>query len=426
MQAAARSLNARKELAASREAATTMQAAARAIRCRKELSASRGAAIKIETAARALRCRRELAASRSAATKLQAAVRRHAAAQHYAQQRAAVTALQASVRSLPCRRNLAASRSAATVVQAVARRNTCAAQYQRRRWASTRLATAARGKAARTHVENYRRAANAAARALQAAQRRRLRRRESAARVIQAEARRRLLPRLIRRKRLMNERAIDDFFMNVKLSPRPPQQKRTTARRTGRSAPGERASAPIQTAPPTTRKAAFCSQCGTPVTPGARFCASCGHKLNAEGNSERAGGARSRSLPAHRGSGGKVRPVDTVDKVPKSLGLPLHQKGTLTRAGVPPSYRMRGGVATAADAAGDAQTRPASLPTDRGGPELHESPRSHIRTKDPSMGWDTYVARRGGPSDGLQLPPLPTPVLGSVLRPRRAFAGTYW
>ena len=192
----------------------------------------------------------------------------------------------------------------------------------------------------------------------------------------------------------MNERAIDDFFMTVKLSPRPPpQQKRATARRTGRSAPVERA-----------------------------------------------GGARSRSLPAHRGSGGKVGPVDTVAKVPRS-SLPLHQKGTLTRAGVPPSYRMGGGVTTAADAAGDGQTsRPASLPTNRGGPELHssgysrslqlrpwdESPRSHIRTTDPSMGWDTYVARRVGPSDGLQLPPLPTAALGSVLRPRRAFSESYW
>ena len=380
MQTAARSLCARKELAASREAATTIQAASRALQCRKALSASRGAAITIETAARALRCRRELAASRSAATKLQAAARRHACARQYTQQRAAATALQAAARSLPCRRNLEASRTAATAMQAVARRNACVAHYQRQRWAATKIATAARGKAARTRVEKYRRAANAAARVLQAAQRQWLRRRQTAARVLQAGARRRLLPRLIKRKRLINEKAIDDFFMSVKLTPRPPEQKRTTARRTGRSATGERTG-------------------GTQP--------------------------RSRSLPAHRSSSPKVGPVDTVAKSPRS-SVPLHQKGTLTRAGVPPRHRMGGGATTAADAAVDGQTRPASLPTHRGGPELHENPRSHIRTTDPSMGWDTYVARRVGPSDGLQLPPLPKPVLSSVLRPRRAFADSYW
>lgn len=280
------------------------------------------------------------------------------------------------------------SRTAATVVQAVARRNASVAHYQRQRRAATKIATAARGRAARRHVESYRRAANAAARALQAAHRRWLRRRHAAARVIQAGARRRLLPRLVRRKRLMEEKAIDALFMNVtprrmKLAPKPPTQKRTTPHRAGRSAPGDR-------------------------TGGAQ--------------------PRPRSQPAHRSSGGKVEAVDTVAKPPRS-GVPLHRRGTLTQAGVPTpsaSSRRGGGVTAATGTADDGLARPASLPTHHGGTEPYESPRSHIRTTDPSMGWDTYVARRGGPSDGLRLPPLPTPVLSSVLRPRRAFAASYW
>ena len=53
-----------------------------------------------------------------------------------------------------------------------------------------------------------------------------------------------------------------------------------------------------------------------------------------------------------------------------------------------------------------------------------QSPRSHILTDDPSNGFVTYVARRSGPLDGPQLPPLgPKAVL---IRPRRAYDSSYF
>ena len=52
-----------------------------------------------------------------------------------------------------------------------------------------------------------------------------------------------------------------------------------------------------------------------------------------------------------------------------------------------------------------------------------QSPRSHILTDDPSKGFVTYVARRSGPLDGPQLPPLPKAMM---LRPRRPFDNSYF
>ena len=53
-----------------------------------------------------------------------------------------------------------------------------------------------------------------------------------------------------------------------------------------------------------------------------------------------------------------------------------------------------------------------------------QSPRSHILTDDPSKGFVTYVARRSGPLDGPQLPPLGPKAV--MIRPRRPYDSSYF
>ena len=433
----------------------------------------------------------QLAAARAAATALQAAARRQSCVAHYQKHRAAATAVQAVARAKPCRRQLAESRQAATSVQAAARRRACGNRYRLQRKAAVLIAAVAHGMASRRHVASYRRAATFAARLMQATQRRRLRRKREAVLKLQAAARRQLKyleefrdvieAKRAERRRVQNERAVDNLLLNIALTPHPPQHKKPATRRS----PPRRAAAPTagKRATASVRPRAAAGSADTSGRPDGTVSAEALSKPSiASGSKPPSPETTAHRSPAHK---------DEV-KADAVLGLaassrrevPVHRKGTLTRAAAPPARLLFAGEKTAGPSMGAAVTprqqmetaaaskdyteaaelqgpspspsadpSPATLsaptvaaaesapaPTTDRKPRFSwektedkvlskiSSPRPYIRTRDPSSGMDTFVARRPGAAELLRLPALPKPAIQqSLLRPlrsRAAFADT--
>ena len=319
--------------------------------------------------------------------------------QVYSRQRSAATAIAAAAHALPCRRELAASRLAATALQAAARRKACASRYKIQRAAALAIAALARGRAARRLVATYRRAL----RLMHMAVRRWLRHREWAAAVLQKAAEpwlRELMRVRAAKQKILNTRAIDDMLTTISLTPRPPQYKKTATRRGNTRWQATAARSPVGDA------ALVASGLPPRVPAGATVKALL----------SKAPGPR---RWAGEGLGFDQDALQHVAVLPRGH-VPAYQKGTLTMTAVPPSDSPPG-VSTVE--AWRTPPRQKSMPANHGDNLIVlTSPRSHIRTADLSNGWDTYVARRSGPLDGLQLPPLLKP----VVRPRRACENSYF
>ena len=381
----------------------------------------------------------------------------------YARQRAAATTIAAAARALPCRRELAASVLAATTLQAAARRKACVARYKVQRAAIVRAEALARGKAARRLWAIVGRCI----RLLQATVRRRLEYRAWAAAVLQKAAApwlRELMRARRAREKIINTRAVDDLMMTIALTPRPPQHKKAaTAPRAGvaRSATvvarpdrsGEAGLLVASDRPPASEQL-LRMQLGRQPPPGRRVPPGA-VSLTPPGRRAPAGATVKELLSkasgprrwAGEGLGfdedalqqipGKHRPAyqkgTAVAAAPPS-GLPLPGVGTVEAWSTPPHQKSVGHAhgddlmdKLRREAAGNQDDLMNKLRREAAAEQaglVAQSPRSHILTDDPSKGFVTYVARRSGPLDGPQLPPLDPKAV--MIRPRRPYDSSYF
>lgn len=384
----------------------------------------------------------------------------------YARQRAAATTIAAAARALPCRRELAASVLAATAIQAAARRKACVSRYKIQRAAIVRAEALARGKAARRLWAIV----GKAIRMLQATVRRRLEYRAWAVAVLQKAAApwlRELMRVRRAREKIINTRAVDDLMMTIALTPRPPQHKKTaTAPRAGvaRSPagvarPNRRGdSGPVVASdrPPASEQL-LRMQLGRQPPPGRRVPPGA-VSLTPPGRRAPAGATvkelLSKAAGPRRWAGeGLGFDEDALQQIP-GKHRPAYQKGAMSMAAAqpsgPPSSLPLPGVGTEearsspphqksmdhahGDDLMDKLRREAAASQDDLMNRLRreaaaeqaalQSPRSHILTDDPSKGFVTYVARRSGPLDGPQLPPLGPKAV--MIRPRRPYDSSYF
>ena len=356
----------------------------------------------------------------------------------YARQRAAATTIASAARALPCRRELAASVLAATTLQAAARRKACVSHYKVQRAAIVRAEALVRGKAARRLWAIVGRCI----RLLQATIRRRLEYRAWAAAVLQKAAApwlRELMRVRRAREKIINTRAVDDLMMTIALTPRPPQHKKVaTAPRAGvaRSATvvarpdrsGEAGLLVASDRPPASEQL-LRMQLGRQPPPGRRVPPGA-VRLTPPGRRAPAGATVKELLskasgPRRWAGEGLGFDEEALKQIPgkhtvEAWSTPPQQKSMAHAHGDDLMDKLRREDAAKGDDLMNRLRREAAAEQAALGPQ---SPRSHILTDDPSKGFVTYVARRSGPLDGPQLPPLPKAMM---LRPRRPFDNSYF
>ena len=304
-------------------------------------------------------------------------------------------------------------------------------------------------------------------RLLQATVRRRLEYRAWAAAVLQKAAApwlRELMRARRAREKIINTRAVDDLMMTIALTPRPPQHKKAaTAPRAGvaRSATvvarpdrsGEAGLLVASDRPPASEQLLRMQLGRQPppgrrVPPGAVSLPPPGRRApagatvkellsKASGPRRWAGEGLGFDEDALQQIPGKHRPAyqkgTAVAAAPPS-GLPLPSVGTVEAWSTPPHQKSMAHAhgddlmdKLRREAAGNQDDLMNKLRREAAAEQaglVAQSPRSHILTDDPSKGFVTYVARRSGPLDGPQLPPLDPKAV--MIRPRRPYDSSYF